>query len=64
MSDLVLTTVDEGTAIATLTMNRPEARNPTSIAMLDALDGALDLVTADERILAWPGTLPRHDART
>ena len=50
MSDFVLTTVDESTAIATVTLNRPEARNPTSIAMLDAMDGALDLVTADERV--------------
>ena len=29
-----------------------------------ALEAGATLVTADERILAWPGTLPRHDART
>ncbi len=50
MSDLVLTAVDGSAATATLTLNRPETRNPASVAMLDALDGALDLVTADERV--------------
>ncbi|MHC5113997.1 MAG: enoyl-CoA hydratase/isomerase family protein [Planctomycetota bacterium] len=42
---------------AILTLNRPEARNPTSIALLDAMDAALDDVDADDarRILILRG---------
>lgn len=35
--------------IATLTMTRPDQRNATSIAMLDAMDAALDRLTGDGR---------------
>ncbi len=46
MSDLV--TVDHAAdgRLAVVTMNRPQQRNATSIAMLDALDAALDAATA------------------
>jgi len=52
---LVETSVAGG--IATVTMNRPESRNPTSIAMLDALDEALDVVSAgnDTRVMILTG---------
>jgi enoyl-CoA hydratase/carnithine racemase len=43
-----LFTVDE--SIATLTFNRPEARNAMTWAMYDALAGACDEVDADDRI--------------
>lgn len=46
MSDLVLTRFSHGDRLAVVSMNRPEQRNATSIAMLDRLDAALDDVTA------------------
>jgi enoyl-CoA hydratase/carnithine racemase len=48
MSDLVLTTVDSG--VARLTLNRPDARNATSIAMLDAMDAGLDAIAGDDSV--------------
>ncbi|MFK7960605.1 MAG: enoyl-CoA hydratase/isomerase family protein [Phycisphaerales bacterium] len=42
MSDLVLTERLESGRLAVLRMNRPDQRNATSIAMLDAIDAALD----------------------
>lgn len=48
MSDLVLLETVE--AIATVTLNRPEARNPTSIALLDAMDGVFDRVADDDSV--------------
>ena len=48
MSDLVLTSVENG--IATLTLNRPQAFNALSEGMLDALQRELDSIAADERV--------------
>lgn len=48
MTDLVLTTIEDG--IATLTLNRPEARNAVNVALGDALRAALDRVESDPAI--------------
>lgn len=45
MSDLVLTEFTHADRLAVISMNRPEQRNATSIAMLDRLDDALDTAT-------------------
>ena len=42
----------DAAGIATLTLNRPEARNPLSEAMLDALTAELDAIAADKRVRA------------
>jgi methylglutaconyl-CoA hydratase len=47
MSEIVLTDIDASRGLATLTLNRPDARNPTSIGLLDAMDDALDTIVAD-----------------
>jgi enoyl-CoA hydratase/carnithine racemase len=39
-------------SIAVLTMNRPQTRNSLSLAMLDALKGAIDQVSADDSVRA------------
>ena len=44
MTNHVVTEVEGGRA--TLTLNRPEMRNPTSVALLDAMDRALDEIAA------------------
>jgi enoyl-CoA hydratase/carnithine racemase len=46
MSDLVLLSMRDGGRSAVVSMNRPEQRNATSIAMLDALDAAMDRIVA------------------
>jgi methylglutaconyl-CoA hydratase len=58
MPDLVLIDLDRSKGIAKLTLNRPEARNPTSIAMLDAMDRGLDVLSADDgaRVLILSGS--------
>lgn len=48
MPDLVHTEFDSATGVGRLLLNRPEARNPTSIAMLDAMDAGLDALTAHD----------------
>jgi enoyl-CoA hydratase/carnithine racemase len=48
MDTLVLKTMDER-GVVTLTMNRPEAFNALSEAMLEALQRELDAIGADER---------------
>ncbi len=48
MTDLVLTEIEDG--IATLTLNRPEARNAVNVALGGALRAALDRVEADPSI--------------
>ena len=50
MSDLVLTQIDTPSGIAVLTLNRPAARNPVSIALLEAMDGALARLAADDAV--------------
>jgi enoyl-CoA hydratase/carnithine racemase len=47
MSDPVLLEIDSKAGIVTVTLNRPEARNSVSIALLAALAEALEAVTAD-----------------
>ena len=39
--------VEQADAIATLTLNRPEARNALDLAMREALEGALRALEAD-----------------
>jgi enoyl-CoA hydratase/carnithine racemase len=51
MPDLLLIERREP-GIVVLTMNRPEARNSLSLAMLDALNAATEQVSADERVHA------------
>ncbi len=48
MSELVLLTLDDG--IATLTMNRPEARNALSLDLIDAMGDALGRIEADDTL--------------
>jgi len=48
MTDLVLTEIEDG--IATLTLNRPEARNAVNVSLGGALRTALDRVEADPSI--------------
>jgi len=48
MSDLVLSSVNDG--IATVTMNRPEKRNALSIDLIEALEQAIDTVEHDESV--------------
>jgi methylglutaconyl-CoA hydratase len=57
MSEIVLTDIHTARGLATLTLNRPETRNPTSIALLDAMDEALDAIVADgsTRVLILAG---------
>ena len=45
MSDLVLLRLSDGGRSAVISMNRPEQRNATSIAMLDRLDAALEEIS-------------------
>jgi enoyl-CoA hydratase/carnithine racemase len=52
MPEIVLTEIDAARGVATLTLNRPEARNPTSIALLDAMDEALDAIAAEPAVRA------------
>ena len=47
MSDPVLLEIDSEAGIAAVTLNRPEARNSVSIALLAALAEALDAVAGD-----------------
>lgn len=54
-------TGEVGIAAATLTDFHPDPAD-RFITATALLQGAT-LVTADERILTWSGTLPRHDAR-
>lgn len=60
MEDLVRLTIDSTAGIATLVMNQPHRRNPTSIAMLDAMDGAIDTCLEDGelRVLILSGAGP------
>jgi enoyl-CoA hydratase/carnithine racemase len=50
MSDLVLMQTDPDGGLAVLTLNRPAARNPVSIALLEALQEALARVAADPAV--------------
>jgi enoyl-CoA hydratase/carnithine racemase len=49
---LVATDIDRSAGIATVILNRPEARNPTSIALLDDLDRAIDVVEGESSVRA------------
>jgi enoyl-CoA hydratase/carnithine racemase len=59
MRDLVRTELTHEGRLAVVSMNRPEQRNATSIAMLDRLDAALDEVlaagTVDAMVFAGAG---------
>ena len=48
MPELVLLTIDDG--IATLTMNRPEARNALSLQLINAMGDALGQIEADDTL--------------
>ncbi len=50
MPDLVLTERNDGGEVAIVTLNRPEARNPVSIAMLEALDKTIEALGNDETV--------------
>ncbi len=58
MPKLVITETENG--IATITLNRPEARNALSVELIEALDTALDPVERDEsvRVLVVAGAGP------
>jgi enoyl-CoA hydratase/carnithine racemase len=55
--------------VATLTMNRPQARNALSVAMMNAVQEALDAIAADKSVKvvvlagAGPGFCAGHDLR-
>jgi enoyl-CoA hydratase/carnithine racemase len=59
---------DEG-GVATLTLNRPEARNALSVAMMTAIEGSLDAIARDPSVKAvvlaasGPGFCAGHDLR-
>jgi enoyl-CoA hydratase/carnithine racemase len=59
---------DDG-GVTTLTLNRPEARNALSVAMMSALQDALDTIAADTSVKvvvlagAGPGFCAGHDLR-
>jgi enoyl-CoA hydratase/carnithine racemase len=59
---------DEG-GIATLTLNRPEARNALSVAMMSAVEGSLDAIANDKSVKvvvlggSGPGFCAGHDLR-
>jgi len=57
---LVIHEIDASTRVARLRLNRPEARNATSIALLDAMDQALDAIEAhrETRVLVLSGEGP------
>lgn len=56
MSDLACLDLDQLDDAAVVTLNRPEARNPTSVPLLDALDAALDrAVAARARVVLLEG---------
>ncbi len=48
MPKLVMSETENG--IATITLNRPEARNALSVELIEALDAALDAVEHDESV--------------
>jgi enoyl-CoA hydratase/carnithine racemase len=68
MTEPVLIRHDEG-AVATLTLNRPQARNALSVALLDELQRALDALADDKAIkavviaAAGPGFCAGHDLK-
>ncbi len=51
---------EDDAGVATLTLNRPRARNALSVEMLDALKGALDAIAKDEavRVVVLAGSGP------
>ena len=55
MPDITLLDIADDAPVATLTLNQPEIRNPTSIASLDAIDAALDRVPESVRALIVTG---------
>jgi enoyl-CoA hydratase/carnithine racemase len=67
-ADAPLLRVDEG-GVALLRLNRPAARNALSLALLDALAGALDTIAADRSVRAvvlaanGPAFCAGHDLR-
>jgi enoyl-CoA hydratase/carnithine racemase len=68
MTEPVLIRQDDG-AVATLTLNRPQARNALSVALLDELQRALDALRDDKTIkavviaAAGPGFCAGHDLK-
>jgi enoyl-CoA hydratase/carnithine racemase len=68
MTEPVLVRHDDG-AVATLTLNRPQARNALSVALLDELQRALDALRDDKAIkavviaAAGPGFCAGHDLK-
>jgi enoyl-CoA hydratase/carnithine racemase len=67
MTDILLR--HDGDNIATLTLNRPAARNALSTALMEALDAALETIAGDPTIHAvilaanGPAFCPGHDLR-
>jgi enoyl-CoA hydratase/carnithine racemase len=59
---------DDG-GVTTLTLNRPEARNALSVAMMSAIEGSLDTIAKDQSIkvvvlaASGPGFCAGHDLR-
>ncbi len=68
VSDSILLTARDG-AVATLTLNRPKARNALSLDMIAALKSAIDDVSADPSVSAvvlaanGPGFCAGHDLK-
>lgn len=68
-SDEALLLRDDANGIATLTLNRPAARNALSIGLMDALQRALDAIAADATVKVvviagnGPGFCAGHDLR-
>ncbi len=68
MTETVLIRRDDG-AVATLTLNRPQARNALSVALLDELQRSLDALRDDKTIkavviaAAGPGFCAGHDLK-
>jgi enoyl-CoA hydratase/carnithine racemase len=63
MADDPLVLVEAAAPVARITLNRPQRRNPLSLAMLDALGAAIDTVAASEaRIVVVAGNGPVFSA--
>jgi enoyl-CoA hydratase/carnithine racemase len=59
----------DGSGIATLTLNRPEARNALSVAMMSAIEASLEAIANDKSVkvvvfaASGPGFCAGHDLR-
>jgi enoyl-CoA hydratase/carnithine racemase len=69
MSDQALVLREDRDAVATLTLNRPSARNALSVGMMSALQAALDTIAADKNVRvvivagAGPAFCAGHDLK-